>query len=101
MIRAVVKWSYVKGVSGLGKAKAHMNYIQFREGEDRGSGPREFFNEDKGHVQGREIKERLDELEQRGVQVHKFIFVARDRERGDARVHARNDGQLFAIETAR
>ena len=35
MIRTVVKWSYVKGASGLGKAKAHINYIQFREGEDR------------------------------------------------------------------
>jgi hypothetical protein len=74
VIRAVVKWSYVKGASGLGKAKAHINYIQFREGEDRGRGPREFFNEDKEHVLGRAIKERLDELEQRGVQVHKFIL---------------------------
>jgi hypothetical protein len=69
-----VKWSYVKGASGLGKAKAHINYIQFRGGEDRERRPREFFNEDKDHVLGREIKERLDELEQRGVQVHKFIL---------------------------
>ena len=74
MIRAVVKWSYVKGASGLAKAKAHINYIQYREGDDRGKGPREFFNEDREHVLGREIKERLDDLEQRGVQVHKFIL---------------------------
>ncbi len=74
MIRAVVKWSYVKGSRGLGKAKAHIDYIQYREGEDRGRGPREFFNADKEHILGRDIKARLDELEQRGVQMHKFTY---------------------------
>ena len=74
MIRTVVKWSYVKGEKGLGKAKAHINYVGFREGEDRGRGARQFFSGEREQVQGREIKERLDELEQRSVQVHKFIL---------------------------
>ncbi|CAN5426970.1 hypothetical protein BH10CYA1_BH10CYA1_59500 [soil metagenome] len=74
MKRAVVKWSYLKGASSLGQAKAHINYIQYRDGKDREKGPREFFNEGRDPVLGRDIKARLNDLEQRGVQIHKIIL---------------------------
>src|SRR5271156_844190 len=74
MLKAVVKHSFLKGGKGVGKARAHINYIQYREGEDRGKGPREFFNEDKEHILGRDIKERLLEQEKNGVTMHKIIL---------------------------
>ncbi len=75
MIRAVAKHSYIKsGSKGTGRAKAHVNYVQYRSGEDRGKGPREFFDGDREHVLGREVKQRIDEQEQNGVLVHKLIL---------------------------
>jgi hypothetical protein len=74
MIKAVVKHSFLKGSKGVAKARAHINYIQYREGEDRGKGPREFFNADKEHVLGLDIKERLLEQERNGVIMHKIIL---------------------------
>lgn len=74
MIRPIVKWSYIKGPKGLGRAKAHINYIQYREGADREKGPRTFFNAGEQPVSGSFIKQRLDELGQRGVQIHKIVL---------------------------
>ncbi|MBS2005371.1 MAG: hypothetical protein JST44_27915, partial [Cyanobacteria bacterium SZAS LIN-5] len=74
MIRAVVKWSYIKGRSGLARAKAHINYIQYREGKDRERGPRKFFDSQSDSITGSQIKGRLDELDQAGVQIHKIIL---------------------------
>jgi type IV secretory pathway VirD2 relaxase len=74
MLKAVVKHSFLKGGKGVGKARAHINYIQYREGEDRGKGAREFFNEDKEQILGRDIKERLLEQEKNGVTMHKIIL---------------------------
>lgn len=74
MIRPIVKWSYIKGAKGLSRAKAHINYIQYREGADRERGPRTFFNAGDKPVSGSFIKQRLDELEQRGVQIHKLVL---------------------------
>jgi len=74
MIKAVVKHSYLKGSKGPGKARAHINYIQYREGEDRGKGPREFFNGERDDILGREVKERLLEQERNGVTMHKIIL---------------------------
>ncbi len=74
MIRAVVKWSYIKGARGLAHAKAQVNYIQYRAGEDRERGPRMFLNADSTSITGALIKARLDELEQRGVQIHKIML---------------------------
>lgn len=74
MIKAVVKHSYLKGSKGPGKARAHINYIQYREGEDRGNGPREFFNGERDDILGREVKERLLEQERNGVTMHKIIL---------------------------
>ncbi len=74
MLKAVVKHSFLKGGKGVGKARAHINYIQYREGEDRGKGPRQFFNEDKEQILGRDIKEKLLEQEKNGVTMHKIIL---------------------------
>jgi len=74
MLKAVVKHSYLKGGKGVSKARAHINYIQYREGEDRGKGPRQFFNEEKEPILGRDIKEKLLEQERNGVTMHKIIL---------------------------
>lgn len=74
MIKAVVKHSYVKGAKGAGKARAHINYIQYRHGEDRGKEPRAFFDKEDDRIAGRHIKERIDEQDSRGVVMHKIIL---------------------------
>lgn len=74
MIKAVVKHSYLKGSKGAGKAGAHINYIQYRAGEDRDKEPREFFNSEREDIEGREVKERLLEQERNGVAMHKIIL---------------------------
>jgi type IV secretory pathway VirD2 relaxase len=74
VIRTVVKHSYLKGSKGVGKARAHINYIQYRPGEDREKGARVFFNGDRDDVLGREVKERLSEQERNGVTMHKLIL---------------------------
>jgi type IV secretory pathway VirD2 relaxase len=74
MLKAVVKHSFIKGSKGIGRARAHINYIQYREGADRGKGPREFFNRDKEQVLGLDIKERLLEQERNGVLMHKIML---------------------------
>lgn len=74
MIKAVVKHSYVKGSKGAGKGRAHINYIQYRHGEDRGKEPRAFFDRDDERILGRHVKERIDEQDSRGVVMHKLIL---------------------------
>ncbi|NJL70994.1 MAG: hypothetical protein HC888_04930 [Candidatus Competibacteraceae bacterium] len=74
-MRSVAKHSYIKGASGRARAKAHVNYIQYRRGEDRENGkPREFFSQDKERIQGREVKQDIDRLERSKVVVHKVIL---------------------------
>jgi len=74
MIRAVVKHSYIKGPKGTARARAHVNYIQHRAGEDREKGARPFFDRDRERVLGLEVKERIDAQERYGVQMHKLIL---------------------------
>lgn len=73
-MRSVVKHSYIKGAKGKARAKAHVNYIQYRSGEDREKGKREFFNADRDGIDGREIKDHIDQETGRGVTVHKLIL---------------------------
>jgi len=73
-MRSVVKHSYIKGASGRAKAKAHVNYIQHRRGEDREDRkPREFFSADREKIQGREVKQDIDNSERAKVVAHKLI----------------------------
>lgn len=74
-MRAVIKHSYVKGRKALAKAKAHVNYLQHRPGEDREQGPRRFFDADREHIDGREVKQHMARFEEeRGMVVHKLIL---------------------------
>lgn len=74
-MRSVAKHSYIKGARGKARAKAHVNYIQYRRGEDRdGSKPREFFSDEREHIQGREVKKEIDDQERSKVVVHKLIL---------------------------
>lgn len=74
MIRPVVKHSYIKGAKGKARAKAHVNYIQHRAGEDKEKGARAFFDKEDERVLGREVKQRIDEQSDRGVTIHKLIL---------------------------
>ncbi len=71
-MRSVVKHSYIKGANRGAKSKAHVNYIQYREGPDRADGPRAFFNSERSDIQGREVKEQIDKVDARYV--HKLIL---------------------------
>jgi hypothetical protein len=73
-MRSVAKHSYIKGAKGQARAKAHVNYIQHRSGEDREKGGRQFFNKDREDIGGREVKHDIEEQSQRGVTMHKIIL---------------------------
>lgn len=73
-MRSVAKHSYIKGASGKARAKAHVNYIQHRSGDDREKGGRQFFSKDRDDVHGRDVKREIEEQSQRGVTVHKIIL---------------------------
>lgn len=71
-MRSIVKHSYVKGMRKAAKAKAHVNYIQYRSGEDRGKEPRSFFDDKREGKQGREVKKEIDQVGAKVV--HKLIL---------------------------
>lgn len=74
-MRSVAKHSYVKGASGKARMRAHVNYIQYREGDDReNKQPRQFFSADRDNIQGREVKRDIDEIERGRVVAHKLIL---------------------------
>jgi len=73
-MRSVAKHSYIKGASGRARAKAHVNYIQYRHGPDRDEKPREFFSQDREGIQGREVKQDIDNSERAKVVAHKLIL---------------------------
>lgn len=71
-MRSVVKHSYISGRQKAAKAVAHINYIQYRSGEDRGKEPRSFFNDKGEGLLGREVKAELAEND--GRVVHKLML---------------------------
>jgi hypothetical protein len=73
-MRSVAKHSYIKGASGRARAKAHVNYVQYRHGPDRDDKPREFFSPDREGIQGREVKQDIDNGERAKVVAHKLIL---------------------------
>jgi len=75
MIRTIVKHTYCKGKGGNHKARAHINYIAYRPGDDRESGGRPFFDAQRDEKNVREVKEQMHEFaDRRGVSMHKFIL---------------------------
>lgn len=74
-MRSVAKHSYVKGRSGKQRMKAHVNYIQYRHGDDReNKQPRQFFSADRDGIQGREVKQNIEEIERGRLVAHKLIL---------------------------
>lgn len=69
---SVVKHSYIKGTNRFAKANAHINYIQYRSGEDREKEPRQFFDDKRSSIQGREVKQDL--RDNGGKYIHKMIL---------------------------
>lgn len=69
---SVVKHSYLSGVTRSAKATAHVNYLQYRSGEDREKEPRKFFDDKKEGILGREVKAELKQ--DSGKYVHKLIL---------------------------
>lgn len=71
-MRSVVKHSYIKGANRGARAAAHINYIQYRSGEDRGKEPRSFFDDTREGILGRDVKADLER--NGGKVVHKLIL---------------------------
>lgn len=75
MIRSVAKHRYTKGRQGKAKARAHVNYIAFRGGEERQQGGRRFFDQDRDDIEAREVKQLIHEkTDERGVVIHKLVL---------------------------
>lgn len=75
-MRSVAKHSYIKGRNARGRAKAHVNYIQYRAGEDREKergGARPFFDSDRDTKTGAEVKREIHEQGKFGL-THKLIL---------------------------
>ena len=76
----VVKHRFIKGrarggnVVSIGKALAHVKYIQHRPGPDREKGGREMFNE-RDDVDAREMRQAIKELGDSRVVVHKLTLA--------------------------
>lgn len=70
----MVRHSYVKGVKGLARGRAHINYIQFRKGNEKEKHVRLFFNNEGESISGRQVQERLKQQERYGVQMHKLVL---------------------------
>lgn len=79
----VVRHKYIAGrgprsggkVVAIGKALAHVKYIQHRPGPDREKGGREMFDERNDRVDAREMREAIRELEGNRVLVHKLTLA--------------------------
>lgn len=74
-LRSVVKHSYLSGKNqGMGRAKAHLRYIQFRAGKDKDEEMRSFFNGQRDDITGRDVAMSVSDQDQRGVVMHKLIL---------------------------
>lgn len=79
----VVRHKYIAGrgrgsgakVVAIGKALAHVKYIQHRPGPDREQGGREFFNEREGRLDVKNMREAIKELGDSRVVVHKLTLA--------------------------
>src|SRR5581483_8263107 len=77
-ISAREKRSRVKGRSAkkvaVGRALAHVSYIQHRPGEDRGPEGRKFFDDKEENLDGRALRKAIKELEDSQVVIHKLTL---------------------------
>lgn len=80
----VVKHKFIPGrgpkagggkIVGIGKALAHVKYIQHRPGRDRDEGGREMFSEQEDKVNSREMRKVIKELGGSRVVIHKLTLA--------------------------
>lgn len=80
----VIKHKFIKGrrsashggkVVAIGKALAHVKYIQHRPGPDREPGGREMFNDREDGLDAREMRKAIKELGDSQVVVHKLMLA--------------------------
>jgi hypothetical protein len=62
-------------VAAVGRALAHVKYIQHRPGEDRGDGGRELFNEVEDNLDGKRVRKAVREQENSKVVAHKLTLA--------------------------
>jgi hypothetical protein len=58
------------GAAAVGRAVAHLKYIQHRPGRDREEGGREFFDDEGKEVTGKEVREAVKKMEKAKVVIH-------------------------------
>lgn len=68
----VVKHSFTRGHNAIGRVTAHVNYLQYREGEDRPD--RSFFDDERDDVNVREVRHMVRESDGEGVVAHRMIM---------------------------
>ncbi len=61
--------------AAVGRALAHLKYIQHRPGEDRGDGGREFFGESDDELSARRLRKAVREMRDSKVVVHKLTLA--------------------------
>lgn len=61
--------------AAVGRALAHVKYIQHRPGEDRGEGGREFFGESDDDLSGKRLRKAVREMRDSKVVVHKLTLA--------------------------
>lgn len=75
----VVKHSYIgrrgSGGRAIGKALAHLKYIQHRPGMDREKGGREIFSDTEDRVDGRQLRKEIREMGNQRVAIHKLMLA--------------------------
>ncbi len=78
-ISAKEKRSRIKGRSAklvaVGRALAHVKYIQHRPGEDKEPDGRKFFDESEENLDGRDLRKAIRELEESKVVLHKLTLA--------------------------
>ncbi len=62
-------------VAAVGRALAHIKYIQHRPGEDRGDGGRELFSETEDKIDGKKVRKAIREQEDNKVVAHKLTLA--------------------------
>ena len=73
--RTVVKHSYLTGDNqGMGRAQAHVRYIQFRGGKDKDEEQRSFFNGTRDEIIGKEVRDAVACQNVRATVMHKLIL---------------------------
>lgn len=62
-------------LAAVGRALAHVKYIQHRPGEDRGDGGREFFNDEEEGLDSKDLRAAIKEMKDAKVVVHRITLA--------------------------